>query len=169
MILRLWFFLLTWTRSKPPPPLEFLHLSKIFWFFFWRLPLSNNGDLEQQPYYVPIQGQDQHLVSLCHLLSIQHHKLCGLGVCFCYNWVYWVLPVQHDCVPDQLYRDLAGGLRHQPGPEHGLAAGHGGHPQHLDNKKQEHCQENMSCTSSQMLRGWPKHLSSCWINQDLRQ
>ena len=24
---------------------------------------ANNGDLEQQPYYVPIQGQDQHLVS----------------------------------------------------------------------------------------------------------
>ena len=24
---------------------------------------ANNGDLEQQPYYVPIQGQEQHLVS----------------------------------------------------------------------------------------------------------
>ena len=37
MILRLWFFLLTWTRSKPPPS-NFDICQKFFGFFFEGFP-----------------------------------------------------------------------------------------------------------------------------------
>ena len=57
MILRLWFFLLTWTRSKPPPP-RILTFVKIFLVFFLKASLTATN-------------QNKHFKGLFELLRLR--------------------------------------------------------------------------------------------------
>ena len=68
------------------------------------------------------------------------------------NWFYWVLPRQHDCVPDKLYQTLL--EEFNLNIQHTnllLATSYGGHSLHMDYEEQEYFKQNISITGSHIL------------------